>query len=175
LLSLLLAVAAPASAQSRFPRSLQASWVSLGAVGRFSEPFDGFEVQYRQTFNRLSVGGGLLRTRENSGFFVFTPGLGESFTTEDYDRTDLFLEPRYVAAVISRIALYGAARVGYARIAIQQNGAQIASTGYVVYGGGGGIMVQLNDRLAADVGYQLHKYDVVDSFTQLRIGATLGF
>ena len=166
-LALWLLTARSAAGQSAFPISLQGS----GAV-LFPESSDpafesqtrlGWEVQARYTFSRFSLGVGFQRsTVYRLRQFDFTAALSLGF-----------LEPRYVLLSGGGLGGYVAGRVGLGKLSC--NGQCIEKT-YATYGGGGGVLVRVNRRLALDLGVQYFKLsDTFDSgYLMARTGFSLG-
>jgi hypothetical protein len=166
-LALWLTLALPAAGQSAFPFSVQAS----GAVlfpGSSDPQFEsqtrlGWEAQARYTFSRFSLGAGFQRsTVYRLRDFDFTAALSLGF-----------LEPRYVVVSGGGVGGYLAGRIGLGKLSC--NGECIEKT-YATYGGGGGVLVRVNRRLALDLGMQYFKVsDTFDSgYLMARTGFSLG-
>ena len=124
----------------------------------------GGEAQLRYTFNlsRLSVGLGFQESSVRTGF----------------------VEPRVVAAANEHLALYLSGRAGAAKL-VCAGGAPCAPQKLEqLLGAGGGVLVQLNNRVAVDFGalYQFTYYTPVGQvglrsrtgWAQLRLGVSAG-
>lgn len=126
----------------------------------------GYEGQLRYTINRLSIGAGYQRStvyKFSSDGVDFSAALSLGF-----------LEPRYVVAASNTAALYLAGRLGYGTLVCSE--ACNANDAYLTYGGGGGVLVRLNRRMALDLGGQYFiANDTFDSgYAMLRIGLGIG-
>lgn len=143
-----LVTARDGTAQSAQRFSLQGSGAVLFAT-RQDPDYDskrrlGFEAQARYTFGRLSFGAGYQR----STVFAFPDNpltLALSFG---------FVEPRYVAAAGGGLAFYLAGRVGAGKIVCSISGDCPDQKIRPGFGGGGGLLFRLSNRLSADLGAQ---------------------
>lgn len=172
LLIALLAAAGPSlvEAQSLQRLSVQGSGAVLFPSS--DDPFFesdtriGYEGQLRYTINRLSIGVGYQR----STVYKFSAD-GVDFSAA---LSLGFLEPRYVVAAGNAAAFYLAGRVGYGSLVCSE--ACNANDAYLTYGGGGGVLVRLNQRMALDLGGQYFiANDTFDSgYAMLRIGLGIG-
>ncbi|HEU5218112.1 MAG TPA: hypothetical protein VFU23_05600 [Gemmatimonadales bacterium] len=170
LLAALATGAANAAAQSLQRFSLQASGAALFATKK-DPNFDsktrlGFEGQARYTFGRFSLGAGYQR----STVFAFTGNdlkLALSLG---------FVEPRYVVAVGGGVALYAAGRIGVGKLICSQSGQCATGGTNVAYGGGGGLLFRLNQRLSADAGAQYFQVDgtLSSGYAMARLGISVG-
>lgn len=126
----------------------------------------GYEGQLRYTINRLSIGAGYQR----STVYKFSAD-GVDFSAA---LSLGFLEPRYVVAAGDAAALYLAGRLGYGTLVCSEE--CNANDAYLTYGGGGGVLVRLNQRMALDLGGQYFiANDTFDSgYAMLRIGLGIG-
>ncbi|MFN2317562.1 MAG: hypothetical protein ABR551_04880 [Gemmatimonadales bacterium] len=126
----------------------------------------GYEGQLRYTISRLSIGAGYQR----STVYKFSAD-GVDFSAA---LSLGFLEPRYVVAASNAAALYVAGRLGYGSLVCSE--ACNANDAYLTYGGGGGVLVRLNQRMALDLGGQYFvANDTFDSgYAMLRIGLGIG-
>lgn len=140
--------ASGSAAQSAQKLSIQGSGAVLFAT-RKDPTYDskirlGYEGQARYTFGRFSLGAGYQR----STVFAFTNNpltLALSF---------VFLEPRYVAAAGSGVALYLAGRAGAGKIVCSTSGECPPQDYQLGFGGGGGLLFRLSNRVSADLGGQ---------------------
>jgi len=104
----------------------------------------GIEGQLRYTFSRFSLGAGYQRStvyKLEATDFTAAVSVG-------------FLEPRYVAAATSRAALYLAGRVGVGSLLCSPREDCPEQDLELAFGGGGGVLVLLTDRVAIDLGGQ---------------------
>ncbi|HEX9756009.1 MAG TPA: hypothetical protein VGA42_09900, partial [Gemmatimonadales bacterium] len=96
----------------------------------------GWEGQLRYTFSRFSLGAGYQYStvyKLQGTNFSGAVSLG-------------FLEPRYVAAATSRLALYGAGRAGLGSLICDPAQDCEDQSLELVLGGGGGVLVQASRR-----------------------------
>lgn len=162
--------APPVEAQSLQRLSLQGSGAVL--FPSRDDPFFendtriGYEGQLRYTINRLSIGAGYQR----STVYQFSAD-GVDFSAA---LSLGFLEPRYVVAASDAAALYLAGRLGYGTLVCSEE--CNANDAYLTYGGGGGVLVRLTQRMALDLGAQYFiANDTFDSgYAMLRIGLGIG-
>lgn len=126
----------------------------------------GYEGQLRYTINRLSIGAGYQR----STVYKFSAD-GVDFSAA---LSLGFLEPRYVVAASNAAALYVAGRLGYGSLVCSE--ACNANDAYLTYGGGGGVLLRLTQRMALDLGGQYFiANDTFDSgYAMVRIGLGIG-
>jgi len=164
------------AAQSAQKFSIQGSGAVLFAT-RKDPTYDsktrlGFEGQARYTFGRFSLGAGYQR----STVFAFTDNpltLALSF---------FFVEPRFVAAAGSGVAFYLAGRAGAGKIVCSTSGDCPPQDYRVGFGGGGGLLFRLNNRLSADLGGQFFQAPalsgpsgtVSSGYAMIRAGLSLG-
>ena len=151
-LGFLLLLAAPLAAQSRELVSIQVS----GELVFPTEDYGvleksvtlGWEAQARFTFGRFSVGAGYQR----STVFKSDASVGDITATLSVG----FVEPRYVLGVFGNVAApYVAARLGYGSLLIRSANDLVRSTeNSFIYGGGGGVIFQVAERIGIDVGAQ---------------------
>ncbi|HEX7025101.1 MAG TPA: hypothetical protein VF187_09825 [Gemmatimonadales bacterium] len=167
LLALCLFTAArSASAQSHQKFSLQGSGAALFATNKDpdfeSKTRLGYEVQARYTFSRFSVGAGYQRSTVFS-----SPALSLALSLG-------FIEPRYVIAAGSGVALYLAGRVGVGKLVCSEE-CQARDTN-LSYGGGGGLLFKLSQRLSADLGGQFFQVngDLSSGYAMIRAGLGIG-
>lgn len=170
LFAALVALAPGAAAQSLQRLSLQASGAALFATKKDpnfeSKTRLGFEGQARYTFGRFSLGAGYQR----STVFAFT---GNSL------RMALslgFVEPRYVVAAGGGVAFYLAGRVGAGKLICSQKNQCATGGTNIAYGGGGGLLFRLSQRLSADAGAQYFQVDgtLSSGYAMARLGLGIG-
>jgi opacity protein-like surface antigen len=171
LLALCLVTAArSASAQSHQKFSLQGSGAALFATKQ-DPNFDsqtrlGYELQARYTFSRFSIGAGYQRSR----VFKFTSA------PLSVDLSLGFIEPRYVMAAGSGVALYLAGRVGVGKLLCSDASSCQTNQTNLGYGGGGGLLFKLSQRLSADLGGQFFQVngDLSSGYAMIRAGLGIG-
>ena len=170
LIAALAALAPRVAGQSLQRLSLQASGAALFAT-RTDPDFEsktrlGFEGQARYTFGRFSLGAGYQR----STVFAFKG------TALKMALSLAFIEPRYVAAAGHGIAAYLAGRVGVGSLVCSQANECATGGTNVAYGGGGGLLFRLSQRLSADVGVQYFQVDGTFSsgYAMARLGLGVG-
>lgn len=158
--------AAEAQSVQRF--SLQGSGAALFAT-KTDPNFDsktglGFEVQARYTFSRFSIGAGYQRS---TVFSSPTLDLNLALSLG-------FIEPRYVIAAGSTVALYLAGRLGVGKLVCSE--ACQAQDTNLSYGGGGGLLFKLSRRLSADLGAQYFQVsgDLSSGYAMVRAGLGIG-
>ena len=104
----------------------------------------GWEGQLRYTFSRFSLGAGYQRSTvyklQDLEFSASVPVI--------------FLEPRYVAAASSSVAFYLAGRVGVGSLECSPSTDCVEQDMELAYGGGGGLLFALSERIAVDLGSQ---------------------
>ena len=170
MIAALTAVAQGVAAQSLQRLSLQASGAALFASKKDpnfeSKTRLGFEGQARYTFGRFSLGAGYQR----STVFAFS---GNSL------RMALslgFIEPRYVVAAGGGVAAYLAGRVGVGKLVCSEKNQCNTGGTNVAYGGGGGLLFRLNQRLSADAGVQYFQVDgtLASGYAMARLGLGVG-
>lgn len=124
----------------------------------------GFEVQARYTFSRFSIGAGYQRsTVFSSPTLDLTLALSLGF-----------IEPRYVVAAGSVVAVYVAGRLGAGKLVCSEQ-CQAQKTN-LSYGGGGGLLFKLSRRLSGDLGAQYFQVsgDVSSGYGMIRAGLGIG-
>ncbi len=157
-----------AQSQSVQRLSLQGSGAALFAT-KNDPDFDsktglGYEVQARYTFSRFSLGAGYQRsTVFSSPTLDLTLALSLGF-----------IEPRYVVAAGSTVAVYLAGRLGAGKLVCSEQ-CQAQETN-LSYGGGGGLLFKLSRRLSADLGAQYFQVsgDLSTGYAMLRAGLGIG-
>jgi opacity protein-like surface antigen len=172
MLALALALTAPAGAgaQSLQKISLQGSGAVLFATRKDptyeSKTRLGWEAQARYTFGRWSLGAGYQR----STVFAFTEGQPPPTLALSFG----FIEPRVVLVARRGVALYLAGRFGAGKLTSAAPDFNIEGTN-IGYGGGGGLLVRLSNRLSADLGGQYFdvRGDLPSGYAMIRAG--LGF
>jgi hypothetical protein len=169
-LAVLAALAPVAAAQSLQRLSLQASGDALFPTKKDpifeSKTRLGFEGQLRYTFGRFSLGAGYQR----STVFAFT---NNSLTMA---LSLGFIEPRYVVAAGSSVALYLAGRVGVGKLVCSESGTCNTGGTNATYGGGGGLLFRLSQRFSADLGGQFFQVsgDLSSGYAMVRAGLSVG-
>jgi opacity protein-like surface antigen len=160
--------AGTAESQSVQRFSLQGSGAALFAT-KDDPNFDsktglGFEVQARYTFSRFSIGAGYQRS---TVFSSPTLDLNLSLSLG-------FIEPRYVLAAGSTVAVYLAGRLGAGKLVCSET-CQAQETN-LSYGGGGGLLFKLSRRLSADLGAQYFQVsgDLSSGYAMVRAGLGIG-
>lgn len=149
LLTLTVVAASPAAAQSLQRVSAQGSGALVfptAAEGDFRNSTRlGWEGQVRYTFSRFSLGGGYQRAtvyRFETGDFSGAVGV-------------LFLEPRYVAAAASGVAIYVAGRAGAGKLFCRPPEDCNPNQRFEpAFGGGGGLLFRFTRTVSADLGGQ---------------------
>jgi hypothetical protein len=104
----------------------------------------GWEAQLRYTFSRFSLGAGY----QQSTVYKIE---GSDFSGAV---SSLFVEPRYVLAAGSRLAFYLAGRVGMSQLVCSPKGDCAEQSWEAAYGGGGGLLFLLGNRVSLDLGSQ---------------------
>ena len=176
--TLLAAAASTAGAQSRQRFSIQGSGAVVRSTDDELEDLNnetrlGVEGQLRYTLSRLSVGVGW---QYNTVFVIDAPETDERI---EVVLQGAFVEPRFVLTAFGPVAPYLAGRVGYGElVADYEAGDELvrAFEKETMYGGGGGLLIKLTNRLSLDVGAQyfvLHS-DRSEGFVMGRLGASLG-
>lgn len=170
LTALLTAAASRGSTQSLQKLSFQGSGAVLFAT-RKDPIYDsrrrlGWEGQARFTFGRFSLGAGYQR----STVFAFTEGpltFALSFG---------FVEPRMVVFARRGIAFYLAGRMGAGKLVCSNPDECTAQKTNVGFGGGGGLLFRLTNRLSADLGGQYFEVrgDLPSGYAMIRAGIGLG-
>lgn len=157
-----------AQAQSVQRFSLQGSGAALFAT-KNDPNFDsktglGFEVQARYTFSRFSIGAGYQRS---TVFSSPTLDLNLALSLG-------FIEPRYVVAAGSTVAVYLAGRLGAGKLVCSET-CQAQDTN-LSYGGGGGLLFKLSRRISADLGAQYFQVsgDLSSGYAMVRAGLGVG-
>jgi opacity protein-like surface antigen len=171
LLTAAIAMLAPGlAAQSLQRLSFQASGAALFAT-RKDPDFEsktrlGFEGQARYTFGRFSLGVGYQR----STVFAFTGNTLRMALSLG------FVEPRYVVAAGGGVAAYVAGRVGVGKLVCSNQGECDTGGTNIAYGGGGGLLFRLSQRLSADAGVQYFQVDGTFSsgYAMARLGLGIG-
>ncbi len=179
LLSLALLLAGPttvARAQSQQRWSVQVSGALVFPTASESD-FEnstrlGWEAQVRYTFSRFSLGGGYQR----STVYQFSAGEFSAAVSVG------FLEPRYVALVGSRAAVYVAGRIGVSQLVCNPAEDCTDQGAHFAVGGGGGVLVRMGTRVAIDIGSQYFstQYDIAGGQTRTagyvlaRLGLSVG-
>ncbi len=167
-LAALLALAAPARAQSLQHWSVQGSAAVIAPVslpeGLDSDIGLGFDAQLRYTFSRWSLGAGYQRSdvyRATASDLTIALSLG-------------FLEPRYVAFASTPVAGYLAGRFGAGQLVCSRD--RCDNDWHVVAGGGGGLLFKLSNRLSLDLGGQYFVVTDASSsdFATARLGLGVG-
>lgn len=148
ILALALAGAAPVGAQSLQRLSVQGSGALVFPTSE-SSTFEndtrlGWEAQLRYTFSRFSLGAGYQRST------VYKLTTGEFSGSVPV----LFLEPRYVAAASSSVALYLAGRAGAGKLICNPSTDCADQSFEPTLGGGGGLLFALGERVSLDLGGQ---------------------
>lgn len=157
-----------AESQSVQRLSLQGSGAALFATKNDpnfeSKTGLGYEVQARYTFSRFSIGAGYQRS---TVFSSPTLDLNLSLSLG-------FIEPRYVVAAGSTVAVYLAGRLGAGKLVCSEE-CQAQDTN-LSYGGGGGLLFKLNRRLSADFGAQYFQVsgDLSSGYAMVRAGLSIG-
>jgi hypothetical protein len=156
----------PAAAQSLQRFSLQGSGAALFPT-KDDPNFEsktrlGFEVQGRYTFSRFSIGAGYQRSTVFS-----SPALSLALSLG-------FIEPRFVLAAGSGIALYAAGRLGVGKLVCSE--ACAAQDTNLSYGGGTGLLLKLSQRISGDLGAQYFQVngDLSSGYAMLRAGLSVG-
>jgi len=172
-----LLLAMPLAAQSRELVSIQVS----GELVFPTEDYGvleksvtlGWEAQARLTFGRFSVGAGY----QNSTVFKSDASVGDITATLSVG----FVEPRYVLGVFGNVAApYVAARLGYGSLLIRSPSDLVRSTeNSFIYGGGGGVIFQVAQRVGIDVGAQYFVADFTGNqgsagYFLTRLGVSVG-
>lgn len=159
-----------AGAQSLQRLSLQASGAALFATKKDpdfeSKSRLGYEGQIRYTFGRFSVGAGYQR----STVFAF-PNNDLSLALSLG-----FVEPRYVLAAGSGVAAYLAGRLGVGKLVCSRSGECGTGGTNASYGGGGGLLFRLSQRLSADLGAQYFQVSgtLSSGYAMVRAGLGVG-
>lgn len=162
----LLALGGTAQAQSVQRFSIQGSGAALfpsqDDPNFESETRLGFEVQARYTFSRFSLGVGYQRSTVFS-----SPDLSLALSLG-------FIEPRYVVAAGSTVAVYLAGRLGAGKLECSEECA--AQDTNLSYGGGGGLLFKLSQRVSADLGAQYFQVrgDLSSGYAMIRAGLGIG-
>jgi hypothetical protein len=127
----------------------------------------GWEGQVRYTFGRFSLGAGYQR----STVFAFTEGNPPPTLQLSFG----FIEPRVVVAASRLVAFYLAGRGGAGKLVSASPDFNVGKTS-VGYGGGGGLLFRLNNRLSADLGAQYFEVrgDLPSRYAMIRAGLGLG-
>jgi len=161
-------LARAAESQSVQHLSIQGSGAALFATKNDpnfdSETGLGYEVQARYTFSRFSIGAGYQRsTVFSSPTIDLTLALSLGF-----------IEPRYVLAAGSTVAVYLAGRLGAGKLVCSET-CQAQETN-LSYGGGGGLLFKLSRRLSADLGAQYFQVsgDLSSGYGMIRAGLGIG-
>lgn len=146
---LLAVLASRAGAQSLQRLSVQGSgalvFPTSGEADFQNDTRLGWEGQLRYTFSRFSLGAGYQRStvyKLQDAAFSGAVSLG-------------FLEPRYVVAATSSVALYLAGRAGLGSLVCDPEPDCAEQDLEPTFGGGGGLLFQLGQRFAIDLGSQL--------------------
>ncbi|NOT08547.1 MAG: hypothetical protein HOP28_10120 [Gemmatimonadales bacterium] len=163
----LAATSGRAAAQSSQRLSLQGSGAMLFAT-RNDPAFEsstrlGYELQFRYTFSRFSLGVGYQRsTVFESPQLELALALG-------------FVEPRMVVTAGSRVAVYVAGRLGAGKLVCSE--ACAAQETNLTYGGGGGFLVRVSRRVSLDLGAQYFQVsgDISSGYGMARAGLGFGF
>lgn len=159
---------AAAQSQSVQRLSLQGSGAALFATKNDpnfeSKTGLGYEVQARYTFSRFSIGAGYQRS---TVFSSPTLDLNLALSLG-------FIEPRYVIAAGSMVAVYVAGRLGAGKLVCNKD-CQAKETN-LSYGGGGGLLFKLSRRLSADLGAQYFQVsgDLSSGYAMIRAGLGIG-
>ncbi|MCE2942643.1 MAG: hypothetical protein ACK53A_11520 [Gemmatimonadota bacterium] len=174
-------LASDAAAQSRSRFSVQASSIALSSE-QVPDAIVSGEGQVRLSFGRLSVGLGVARSNFKRLF-----DFGAGVRVYDYTLTDVFIEPRYVVTALGPVGLYVAGRIAPSGLAVASKplgGATYASEATqnnVSFGGGGGALLRLTDRIAGDLGVQYYGISAKEgdtsqryNFIQARLGISIG-
>jgi opacity protein-like surface antigen len=173
-------VADPAAAQSRSRFSVQASSIALTS-NEIPDRIVSGEAQVRMTFGRLSVGLGVAQSNFKRLFDIGTGPLVYNYTL-----TDIFIEPRYVVTAFGPVGLYVAGRVAPSGLAVESKplGGTYRDEGTennFVFGGGGGALLRITDRIAGDIGLQYYGLNAKSgdgteryNFIQGRLGISIG-
>lgn len=163
---LLAGLSGSATPQSLQRLSLQGSGAALFPTTEDpnfeSETRLGYEVQARYTFSRFSIGAGYQRSTVFS-----SPDLNLALSLG-------FVEPRYVLAAGSTLALYLAGRLGAGKLVCSE--ACQAQDTNLSYGGGGGVLIRLSRRASGDLGAQYFQVsgDLSSGYAMLRAGLSVG-
>jgi len=133
-----------------------------------SETRLGYEVQARYTFSRFSIGVGYQRSKVLSST---TPPLNLSLSLG-------FIEPRYVVAAGSTVALYLAGRLGAGKLlcdGCQPGDTNLGDTN-LSYGGGGGLLFKVSRRVSLDLGGQYFQIsgELPSGYGMIRAGLGIG-
>lgn len=165
------AMLAPAAgAQSAQRLSLQGSGAALFASKSdpnfASSTRLGFEVQARYTFSRFSIGAGYQRS---TVFKISSPPLTLALSLG-------FVEPRYVVAAGSVVAVYLAGRLGVGKLICSDSSQCNAGGTNLSYGGGGGLLFKMSRRVSADLGGQYFQVngDLSSGYAMIRAGLGIG-
>lgn len=166
-IAVLAASASGIAAQSLQRLSLQASGAALFATKKdptfASRTRLGYEGQIRYTFGRFSLGAGYQR----STVFAFaSPQL-------NIDLSLGFVEPRFVVTAGRGVAVYAAGRLGVGKLIC---GGNCRNETNLSYGGGGGLLFRLSQRLSADLGGQLFQVGgaLSSGYAMARLGLGVG-
>lgn len=122
----------------------------------------GWEAQLRYTFGRFSLGAGYQRSTVFS--FQGNP-LSIALSLG-------FIEPRYVVAARTPVAVYVAGRLGVGKLVCSSCSSGTNAT----LGGGGGLLFKLSQRVSADLGAQYFRVtgDLASGYAMLRAGLGVG-
>jgi opacity protein-like surface antigen len=162
----LLASWLPAAAQSVQRFSIQGSgavlFPSQDDPNFESETRLGYEVQVRYTFSRFSLGAGYQRSTVFS-----SPDLSLALSLG-------FIEPRYVITAGRIAAVYVAGRLGAGKLVCSEE--CLSQDTNLSYGGGGGLLFKLGQRLTGDLGAQYFQVsgDFSSGYAMLRAGLGIG-
>jgi opacity protein-like surface antigen len=156
------------AAQSLQRFSIQASGATLFATAK-DPNFDsktrlGIEGQLRYTLGRYSVGAGYQRV--NVFAFKNNP-LTLSLSLA-------FVEPRLVVVAGSGVAAYLAARLGAGKLICSKADECGPQSYQVSYGGGGGLLFRLSNRVSADLGSQYFQANSTSGYVLARAGLSFG-
>lgn len=167
-------------AQSRSRFSVQASSIALTS-NEIPDRIVSGEGQVRVSFGRLSVGLGVAQSNFKRLF-----DFGTGVRVFNYTLTDVFIEPRYVVTAIGPVGLYVAGRVAPSALAVESKpiGGTYTDQGTennFVFGGGGGALLRITDRIAGDIGVQYYGLNAKSgegteryNFIQGRLGISIG-
>jgi len=157
-----------AESQSLQRLSLQGSGAALFATKNDpnfeSKTGLGYEVQARYTFSRFSIGAGYQRS---TVFSSPTLDLNLALSLG-------FIEPRYVVAAGSTVAVYLAGRLGAGKLVCSEE-CQARKTN-LSYGGGGGLLFKVSRRISLDLGGQYFQVsgDLSSGYGMIRAGLGIG-
>lgn len=154
---------APVAAQSLQRLSAEVSGAGNFAAGnRLFDPQSrpALEAQGRYTFSRFSIGAGaVFQSPQNNLHEV---------------RATVFVEPRLILAAGPGRAFYGAGLLGLGRFICTTLCTNEAM--HVNLGGGAGLLLRLNSRVAADLGVEYLRVlrQAASGFVLLRAGLSFG-